>query len=855
MSPSVARLPATRIAERRSERLIEELLEAQGWDIRRPPAGELLTQQEYRDFIALREALDTASKTGARHGVPEFVLVARKSGDPLAVFEAKAKASAISEAVAEATRYGEALFAAGFSPLAVAVAGTRDDTFDVRVLKRRTSGWEPVTYEGHPITWIPSRDQLARARAARTSVDLRPTIPPPEVLKDKAEEINGLLREAGLKDDFRPAAIGAIMLALWKSEGALRRDPRFILADVNQACQQAFWDAKKPDLAKSLHVDEANEKLAVRTLRISQILERLNITNLTAEHDYLGALYEEFFRYTGGNTIGQYFTPRHITRLMADLADVGKNDVVLDPACGTGGFLIAAMQRMQQQSKLSRDQIVKLVQTQLIGLEDEPVTAALCVANMILRGDGSSSVRRADCFDDSKFPFDSATVVLMNPPFPHKKTDTPPEQFIDRALAGLKHRGRAAIVVPSSLLGAGPKAAWRRAVLKENSLLAVITLPTELFQPYAAANTAVLIMERGLPHTSERRVSFCRVTNDGLRLRKGVRLPRDGSQLPKVIAVVRHLLDQPGFSAAAPIESDDWAPGAYIEAKPLTVEEFRNGVEALLRDKTAFVTRYAPQLAASRDAIRRGDLPVVPYKRRGKQPVRQDVTGTVIGDLFFIYYGYNELESKAELGPGDTPVVSSAASDNGIYGFFDFPEMMEPPFVTVPRTGSYGEARVQEYPVAASSDCLVLMPKPDTPVAALYVAAATIRDEKWRFDYSRKLTPTRIASLPLRMDEDLLAWVEERRAVATAVEMHALEAFTPVAAVSRDDRIKIEADPEDALRALLTTPPLRMRRLMVADEARLDSRREREADRDYAEGRFKTFENVEDLFADLDADD
>lgn len=842
-----------RVAERRSERLIEELLDSQGWDLRRPPAGELLSQQEYKDYPSLREALERASKTGTGAGVPEFVLVEPKSGEPLAVFEAKAHARAIDAAVAEAQAYGDAFTSAGLRPLAIAVAGTRDDRFEVRVFKRRGQMWEPVTYEGNPITWIPNREQLTRVRTSRATIDLRPAVPPPDVLKAKAEEINGLLREAGLKDDFRPAAIGAIMLALWKSGGELRRDVRFILPDVNKSCEQAFWDAKKPDLGKSLHVDEANEKLAARTLRICQILERLNITNLTAEHDYLGALYEEFFRYTGGNTIGQYFTPRHITRLMADLCEISKDDVVLDPACGTGGFLISAMQRMQQQSQLSRDQVVKLVQTQLLGLEDEPVTAALCVANMILRGDGSSSVRRADCFDDDEFPFDAATAVLMNPPFPHRKTDTPPEKFIDRALAGLQRRGRAAVIVPSSLLGAGPKATWRRQILKENTLLAAITLPGELFQPYAAANTAIVLFERGVPHDPARKVWFGRVTNDGFRLRKGVRLPRDGSQIDAVNSGVRGLTSAPGFSAAVPLTGDDWAPGAYIEATVLSDDEFRDGVSALLRDKVAAVVRYAPQFAASREAIRRQEITVKLYTRNAKQPDRRDVEADTVGRWFSIFYGYNELENKASLSPGDTPVISSAASDNGIYGFFDFPEAMQAPFVTVPRTGSFGEARVQEYPCAASSDCLVLIPNPETPIAALYVAAATIRDERWRFDYSRKLTPARIADLPLRMDEDLLEWVEEARAAAAAVEQQALNAFavSPSVGVGLDTRFKIEAEPEDALRALLGSH--RPRRLMTTRDRRILERREAEADADYAEGRHETFDNADDFLADLDA--
>jgi hypothetical protein len=442
-----------RIAERRTERLAEELLVAQGWDTRRPPGGELLTQQEYRDYPELKQALAKSSKSGPGAGVPEFILMSRTTADPLAVFEAKPAATQIETAVSDACRYADALFSAGYSPLAVGIAGTTDERFELRILKRVDGIWTRLTYEGVPIAWIPNREQVERIRRAPGGlVELRPAVPPLSVLKQRAEEINGLLRESGLKDDFRPAVVGAIMLALWKSGGALRRDPRFILSDINQACVRAFEDAGKPDLARSLHVDEANAKLASRSLRICRILERLNITNITADHDYLGALYEEFFRYTGGNTIGQYFTPRHITRLLVDLCEVTKDDIVLDPACGTGGFLIGAMERMQEESNLPRSDIIAIVKKQLIGLEDEPVTASLCVANMILRGDGTTGVRRADCFDDAGFPFGGASVVLMNPPFPHRKSDVPPDAFDDRALRGLKHRGKAGVIVPSSLL-------------------------------------------------------------------------------------------------------------------------------------------------------------------------------------------------------------------------------------------------------------------------------------------------------------------------------------------------------------------------------------------------------------------
>ena len=384
---------STRTAEVRAEHLLTELLKIQGWDTRKPPTGEFLRQQEYKDYPHLLSIFAGHSKHGTGAAVPEGVLIDR-SYQPLVVMETKSTADALPIAIRDVRTYGAQCVQSGFNVLTIAVAGTSEERFEVRVSRWNGSEWEDVTYEGAPISWIPNRSDVDRLRAAGSSAELRPSVPSPETLASHAEEINRLLRESSVKDEFRPSVVAAIMLALWKSRGDLRKDPKYLLEDINGSCQQAFWDAQKPNLADSLRVDEHNDKLAVRARRIITILERLNVTVLTAEHDYLGQLYETFFRYTGGNTIGQFFTPRHVTSFMADLTEVGPHDVVLDPACGTGGFLIAAMNRMQREGRFSREETVSRVQSQLIGFESEPQTAALCVANMILRGDGKTGVHR-----------------------------------------------------------------------------------------------------------------------------------------------------------------------------------------------------------------------------------------------------------------------------------------------------------------------------------------------------------------------------------------------------------------------------------------------------------------------------
>ncbi len=186
-------------------------------------------------------------------------------------------------------------------------------------------------------------------------------------------------------------------------------------------------------------------------------------------------------RHAGGNTIGQVFTPRFLTTLMAKIAGVTLQDVVFDPCAGTGGFLIAAAHQAQQHADVSWPYAINELKDNLWGFESERVTAALCVVNMvrrnarfachvrrmrcwsellatqILRGDGKSRVFNKSCLDDAEFPTGRATLVLMNPPFPHdKKKSKSVEAFIDRGLEGLQDGGRLLSVVPDNVLfGAG----------------------------------------------------------------------------------------------------------------------------------------------------------------------------------------------------------------------------------------------------------------------------------------------------------------------------------------------------------------------------------------------------------------
>ena len=309
------------------------------------------------------------------------------------------------------------------------------------------------------------------------------------------------------------------------------------------------------------------------------------------------------------------------------------------------------------------------------------------------------------------------------------------------------------------------KANWRKSLLKHNTLEAAIKLPDELFQPYAQPYTVIVYLRKGIPHPKSKRAFFARIENDGFRIRKAVRVACEGSELPKVLEHFRAGTSEPGFAGWATLDKDaSFGPGAYIPAREMKPKETDEATQEIIRARTSFVALHAADLVTlnTENAI---DIRAM---RKAKK-FAHIIPGTV-ADYFDIFYGQKELHAKDWLLPGSSIVISSSRFDNGVYGLFDFENLLKPPFVSVPANGSIAYAHVQEWPCGVADDCLILVPKVGVSHAMLYVAAAAIRNERWRFSYGRKATPDRISEFPLPHTEELLERVEDYLERAAAVE-------------------------------------------------------------------------------------
>src|SRR5437667_9449126 len=250
---------------------------------------------------------------------------------------------------------------------------------------------------------------------------------------------------------------------------------------------------------------------------------------------------------------GQFRTPRHIIDFMVEIVDPKKTDTVLDPACGTAGFLISSYKHILKanvdargSSTLTPDDKGRLAQN-FKGYDISPDMVRLSLVNMYLHGFTDPHIYEYDTLTSTDRWNEFADVILANPPFmspkggikPHKRFSIQAKRsevlFVDYMAEHLTPIGRAGIIVPEGIIFQS-QTAYKdlRKMLVENSLVAVISLPPGCFNPYSGVKTSILILDKSLARQSDT-VAFFKVENDGFGL-GAQRRAFDKNDIPQVRA-------------------------------------------------------------------------------------------------------------------------------------------------------------------------------------------------------------------------------------------------------------------------------------------------------------------------------
>ena len=277
------------------------------------------------------------------------------------------------------------------------------------------------------------------------------------------------------------------------------------------------------------------------------------IDEFTYDHsERLGDAFEYLLSVLGAQgDAGQFRTPRHIIDFIVDVLDPKKDEVVLDPACGTAGFLISAYKHIlaantnsDGQSTLTPDAWGRLVDN-FKGYDISPDMVRLSLVNMYLHGFREPHIHEYDTLTSDDRWNEYTDVILANPPFmspkggirPHNRFSVQSKRsevlFVDYMAEHLTANGRAGIIVPEGIIFQS-QTAYRqlRKMLVEDYLVAVISLPAGVFKPYSGVKTSILILDRALAKRTNA-IAFFKVENDGFDL-GDQRRPIQRNDLPRV---------------------------------------------------------------------------------------------------------------------------------------------------------------------------------------------------------------------------------------------------------------------------------------------------------------------------------
>jgi type I restriction enzyme M protein len=278
------------------------------------------------------------------------------------------------------------------------------------------------------------------------------------------------------------------------------------------------------------------------------------INEFTYDHsERLGDAFEYLLSVLGAQgDAGQFRTPRHIIDFMIQVVDPKKDETILDPACGTAGFLISSYKHILKantdkkgNSKLTPDEKGRLAQN-FKGYDISPDMVRLSLVNLYLHGFSAPSIDEYDTLTSEDKWDELADVVLANPPFmspkggikPHKGFSVQSKRsevlFVDYMAEHLTPKGRAAIIVPEGIIFQSQNVYKQlRKMLVESYLVAVVSLPAGVFNPYSGVKTSILIFDKSLAKQSET-IGFFKIENDGYGL-GAQRRPIDKDNLPQAL--------------------------------------------------------------------------------------------------------------------------------------------------------------------------------------------------------------------------------------------------------------------------------------------------------------------------------
>ena len=504
---------SVRESEFRSYPYITTSLRDVGWDTKSPGrGGQVYTQNE----AALQ---NSELKQAFGKGRPEYTVAVSKK--QYWVIEAKIKTQELEKALAEAKQRAEQInnIKGIDCKIVTGFAGSPDTTHYIETHCLVHGKWKPLLINNRQSTGFISPKQaetiLAEGIGRLDEYEIDD-----KLFSKKIGDINKILHNGAIHKRSRAEVLACLLLALANDQSmGLSNDPATLINDINSRAEGELKKYNKQQFFTEIRIkqptsDDNHIKNKEALTRSIEILRDLNIAStINSGHDVLGQCYEQFLKYANdAKEIGIVLTPRHITNFGAEIVGIQKNDIVFDPTCGTGGFLVAALDKVRRDG----GDMESFKKGNLHGVEQDPLIATLAIINMVFRGDGSSNIKEGNCLTtpiSEKFH-----KVLMNPPF---ALDTEYEwQFVDRAMELMNEDGLLFAILPTTAMNSSKdnrgEITWRKNFLKRHKLIAVIKLAEELFYPQVLKGTYGVVVKAHCPHKIEEDNVLWAILYDGV---------------------------------------------------------------------------------------------------------------------------------------------------------------------------------------------------------------------------------------------------------------------------------------------------------------------------------------------------
>ena len=745
-------------SEFRAYHYIERVLKDLGWDTRNPSrGGQVYTQGEFRNH-------DPLLTRALGQKAPENIILISWNRKPCYwIIEAKNSHKKLKKALEEAKGYADKINESEgkVAKFITGLAGTPDSSFLVETHYWNDKEWHEVAINNYKTTGFLSLEQCHDILTKNSHQITHFDDDPNRFLK-KANAINKTLHNNGVPAGDRAHVMAALLLSL-AQDGNMRIDdrPTALVREINGNIEDLLRKHGKEEFAGTIKLTlpatEKNHKryrkAIVETL---QYMREMNIRSaINSGDDSLGKFYETFLKYTNdAKEIGIVLTPRHITKFAVDVLGIGPNDRIFDPTCGTGGFLVSAMDKVRLTVGGGRPQAYESFRDDgLYGVEEKDDVYGLAIVNMIFRGDGKSHIYDGNCFDHQFWIRDNQVFytmpeeeipegankpfsrVLMNPPFKISRSES---EFIDYALAQTKEGGLLFAVLPAVIIGGirdkrgfdFPQ--WRSELLKRHSVKAVLKLDKNVFYPIAEG-TYILILEAHKPHVLNSEVFMGMLFDDKHRPRKSKMLS-DYDMTDNVEIMTEELrrflvgqsveLSKPREQVVTTLNPDHgclFSPEAYLKNKqPETLGKIVDRTIALSAAKLT-VTGYS------------NERPINPVMNL-KSFLLKDFIGRIVSPPLKASKGYPS---------GNIPVVSATAKNNGISAWKDIPhEKRLQNLITISKTHNTQPCEAfwhpYEFSAIATVHIIKLIPEfMESEFAILFICQSITDNNAWRYDYAR----------------------------------------------------------------------------------------------------------------------